>query len=220
MNNFKDLIRYFRKLPGIGPRQATRLVLAMLEWPEGEAEAFAQAIANLPSSAQFCSECFNLAETPSTNSTSSGQTGSGQAKCRICLSSTRNKAKIAVVEKVTDLQALDKSGSYDGVYHVLGNSLKPAYGVTPEKLKIKELVARITSLKRQETSDKRQGKSKIEVILATNPDTHGETTALYLEDQLKSLGVQITRLARGLSSGSSVEYADDITLANALKHRK
>ena len=213
MNKFKELIRYFRKLPGIGPRQATRLVLAMLEWPEGEAEAFAQAIANLPTSTQFCGECFNLSDGP---------------RCRICLSSSRNKSKIAVVEKVTDLQALDKSGSYDGVYHVLGNSLKPAYGITPEKLKIKELLTRVKTLQRQTTllrktsdgqaSDKRQG--GIEVILATNQDTHGETTALYLEDQLKPLGVTITRLARGLASGSSVEYADDITLANALKHRK
>lgn len=210
MNKFKDLIRHFRKLPGIGPRQATRLVLAMLEWPAGEAEAFAQAIANLPASAQFCSECFNLAETPST--------GSGQAKCRICLSSTRNKAKIAVVEKVTDLQALDKSGHYDGVYHVLGNSLKPAYGVPPEKLKIKELVARIKRLQLATRNQKLE--TSIEVILATNPDTHGETTALYLEDQLKPLGIRITRLARGLSAGGSVEYADDITLSHALKNRK
>src|SRR3989344_7193190 len=151
MNKFKELIRYFRKLPGIGPRQATRLVLAMLEWPEGEAEAFAQAIANLPASAQCCSECFNLAETPSTHSRDSGQAGLGQAKCRICLSSSRNKTKIAVVEKITDLQALDKSGSYDGVYHVLGNSLKPAYGITPEKLKIKELLTRVKTLQRQTT---------------------------------------------------------------------
>ncbi len=107
---------------------------------------------------------------------------------------------------------MEKTGAFNGVYHVLGGVINPANGSLPEKLKIAELVGRVKKL-RKLTPD-------VEVILATNPNTHGETTALYLEEELRPLKVKITRLARGLASGSSVEYADEITLANALKHRK
>jgi len=195
-NKFQKLIEFFTKLPGIGPRQATRLVLAMLEWPEADLAEFSKLISEVKRGQTFCKECFNFAD---------------DGKCAICTSVKRDKTRIAVVEKVTDLESMEKTGAFKGVYHVLGGAINPAEGTLPEKLKIAELVSRVKKLKKL-TPD-------IEVILATNPNTHGETTALYLEEQLRPLKVKITRLARGLASGSSVEYADEITLANALKHR-
>ncbi len=196
-NKFQKLIEYFTKLPGIGPRQATRLVLAMLEWPVTDLEEFSAMIAGIKNGPTFCKECFNFAEAE---------------KCAICASIKRDQTRIAVVEKVTDLESIEKTGAFNGVYHVLGGAINPANGSLPEKLKIAELVSRVKKL-RKLTPD-------VEIILATNPNTHGETTALYLEEELRPLKVKITRLARGLASGSSVEYADEITLANALKHRK
>ena len=196
-NKFQKLIERFSKLPGIGPRQATRLVLAMLEWPAADLEEFSAMIADIKNGATFCKECFNFAD---------------DGKCAICASTKRDQTRIAVVEKVTDLQSMEKTGAFNGVYHVLGGAINPANGSLPEKLKIAELVSRIKKIK-ELTPD-------VEVILATNPNTYGETTALYLEEELRPLQIKITRLARGLASGSSVEYADEITLANALKHRK
>jgi len=194
---FEKLIKFFSKLPGIGPRQATRLVLAMLEWPDGEISRFAEILGAIKKGHLFCSQCFNFSETE---------------KCRICSSTKRDQTRIAVVEKITDLQSMEKTGVFNGVYHVLGGAINPVEGYTPDKLRISELTARLKKL-RALTSD-------IEIIIATNPNTIGETTALYLEQELAPLQVKITRLARGLASGSTVEYADEITLANAFKHRK
>ncbi len=196
-NKFQKLIEYFTKLPGIGPRQAMRLVLAMLEWPATELEELSKIVGEMKSGPTLCKECFNFAD---------------DGKCAICASVKRDQTRIAVVEKVTDLESMEKTGAFSGVYHVLGGAINPAEGNLPEKLKIAELVSRVKKL-RKLTPD-------IEIVLATNPNTHGETTALYLEEELRPLKVKITRLARGLASGSSVEYADEITLANALKHRK
>lgn len=197
MSKFQKLIDFFTKLPGIGPRQATRLVLDMLEWPKGELDEFSQSVSTLKDGPTFCEECFNFADSE---------------KCTICASIKRDQTRIAVVEKVTDLQSMEKTGAFNGVYHVLGGSINPANDVLPQNLKISELKTRVLKLKKL-TPD-------IEVIIATNPNTYGETTALYLEEELKPLEVRLTRLARGLSAGSSVEYADEITLANALKHRR
>ena len=197
MEKFQRLIEAFSKLPGIGPRQATRLVLALLDWGTAELTDFSTALAELKTGQLFCQRCFNFAETD---------------KCAICASFKRDQTRIAVVEKITDLQSMEKTGSYTGVYHVLGGSINPAERQLPERLKIKELQARLVELKKL-TPD-------IEVILATNPNTVGETTALYVEEELKPLAIKITRLARGLATGSSLEYADETTLANALKHRR
>lgn len=171
----------------------------MLDWPEADIEEFSHALVELKTRPVLCEQCFNFAD---------------QKLCGICSNSKRQKTKIAVVEKVTDLVSMEKMGSYDGLYHVLGGAINPVNGYVPEKLKITELVSRLNQLKTVTEP------SKIEVILATNPNTYGETTALYLDQELKPLGVTITRLARGLAAGSSVEYADEITLGNALKHRK
>jgi recombination protein RecR len=196
-DKFKKLVDFFTKLPGIGPRQATRLAMAMLEWSTADLEEFSSLITNIKKDIKFCKECFNLAE--------------GE-KCAICASVKRDKTRIAVVEKVTDLESMEKIGVFNGVYHVLGGAINPAEGNLPEKLKITELVDRIKRLQKL-TPD-------IEVILATNPNTHGETTALYIEEELKHLKVKVTRLARGLSTGASLEYADEITISQALKNRK
>ena len=194
---FQKLIDFFTKLPVIGPRQATRLVLAMFEWPAAELEEFSKLVADAKAGTTLCKECFNFAD---------------DGRCAICASVKRDQTRIAVVEKVTDLESMEKTGAFKGVYHVLGGAINPAEGGLPEKLKVAELISRIKKLKKL-TLD-------IEIILATNPNTHGETTALYLKEELRPLKVKVTRLARGLAAGSSVEYADEITLANALKHRK
>ena len=206
----QKLIEYFTKLPGIGPRQATRLVLAMTEWLSSDLEGFAQSVKRLKEGALFCSECFNFADSPSTTLELS-KVVLGKEKCAICASVKRDQTRIAVVEKVTDLQSMEKTGAFNGVYHVLGGAINLAGNSLPQNLKITELVKRIQELQKL-TPD-------IEVIIATNPNTYGETTALYLEQELEPLEVKVTRLARGLAAGSSVEYADEITLANALKHR-
>ena len=193
----QKLIEFFTKLPGIGPRQATRLVLAMLEWPPNDLEEFSVSITGLKNGPVLCSECFNLTDAE---------------KCSICTSNRRDQTRIAVVEKITDLQSMEKTGAFNGVYHVLGGAVNPVNGKLPQHLKIAELKERVQKLKKL-TPD-------IEVIIATNSNTYGEITALYLEEELRPLEVKVTRLARGLSAGSSVEYADEITLANALKHRR
>ena len=219
-NKFQKLIECFTKLPGIGPRQATRLVLAMLEWPATDLEEFSAMIADIKNGPTFCKECFNFAEAPSTFSgqnalrqeSNSPEKVLGKEKCAICASIKRDQTRIAVVEKVTDLESMEKTGAFNGVYHVLGGAINPANGSLPEKLKIAELVSRIKKIKKL-TPD-------VEVILATNPNTHGETTALYLEEELRPLKVKITRLAGGLAAGASLEYADEITISHALKNRK
>ncbi|MFH0987940.1 MAG: recombination mediator RecR [Parcubacteria group bacterium] len=196
-NKFKNLAKLLSKFPGIGPRQAMRLVLALAEWPASEIREFAGAIGEITQGPILCKQCFNFTD---------------DEFCHICASHKRDQTKIAVVEKIPDLESMEKTGIFQGVYHVLGGAINPAEGVLPEKLKIKELKSRIGTLLKL-TPD-------IELIVATNPDAEGETTAKYLEQELKSHGIKITRLARGLSAGSSLEYADETTLANALKNRR
>lgn len=158
----QKLIEFFTKLPGIGPRQATRLVLAMLEWPATEIDEFSNSIAEMRNGPVLCSECFNLTD---------------KEKCSVCASSRRDQTRIAVVEKITDLQSMEKTGAFGGVYHVLGGAVNPINGKLPQYLKIAELKERIQKLKKL-TPD-------IEVIIATNSNTYGETTALYLEEELR-----------------------------------
>jgi recombination protein RecR len=197
INKFKHLSKMFSKLPGIGPRQAMRLVLALIEWPKIEIESFAGALNDVAGGPMLCKQCFNFAD---------------DELCHICESHKRDQTRIAVVEKITDLESMEKAGVFNGVYHVLGGAINPSEGILPEKLKIKELRDRVHKLFKL-TSD-------IEIILATNSSLEGETTAKYIENELKSSGVNTSRLAKGLSTGSSLEYADETTLANALKNRK
>ena len=194
---FKNTIKLLKKLPGVGPRQAARFILALLDKDESELRELGQAIVNLKKDIRFCRECFNVSENGS---------------CHVCSDPKRDNAKILVVEKVTDLDSIEKTGLYKGLYHVLGGSINPLDGVTPETLRFKELDKRIDQL-----SDGRE----LELIIATNPNTAGETTSLYIKDLFgNKKGVVLTRLGRGLASGSNLEYADETTLRNALEYRK
>lgn len=191
---FKSIVKLFQKLPGVGPRQAARFVIALMDKPETELREFGQAIINLKKEIGFCQNCFNITD---------------NGNCWICQNQHRDMSKILVVEKVTDLDAIEKTGLYKGLYHVLGGAINPIDGITPETLKISELGRRVNKL------------TNIELIIATNPNTAGETTSLYLRDLFQNKkGVVLTRLARGLASGSHLEYADEITLKHALEYRK
>ena len=196
--NFKRIVRLFQKLPGVGPRQAARFVLALMEKPDAELQDLGKAIQNLKQEISFCPNCFNISD---------------NHLCVVCSNNKRDQGKILIVEKVTDLDSIEKTGLYNGLYHVLGGAVDPLDGATPETLKIKELASRV--------DDMLKTGSGLELIIATNPNTPGETTSLYLKDLFQNKkGVVLTRLARGLASGSNLEYADEITLKNALEHRK
>ncbi len=189
----QNLINEFSKLPGIGPKAAERIVFYLLEKPKKEVKEFIKAIIEIKTKTKICQQCFNISE---------------DKLCQICSDPKRNKSIICIVEEPLDIIPLEKTGQFKGLYHVLGGTIASSEGITPEKLHIKELIKRVK-------------KEKIkEVIIATNPTTEGETTALYLVRLLKSLNIKITRLGRGLPTGASLEYADEITLSNALIGRK
>ncbi len=193
---FKYLVSLFRKLPGVGPRQAARFVIALMDRPEAELEEFGKAVSNLKREISFCGACFNISE---------------NGLCAVCLDSKRDKTKLLVVEKVTDLDSIERTGLYKGLYHVLGGAINPLDGLTPETLRLRELEGRIAGMNGQ----------NVELIIATNPNTAGETTSHYIREIFgNKKGVYLTRLARGLSSGSNLEYTDEITLKNALDYRK
>jgi len=193
-NSLKNLIDHFSKLPGIGQRAATRLAFFLLNQPTQDLKDFAQSIIELKAKTKICQNCFNL---------------SSETLCAICSDKKRNPLIICMVEDILDIIPLERTKQFGGLYHVLGGLISPTEGLTPDKLKIKELVARIKKLPEQ-----------LEVILAFNPTVEGDATALYLERILKPLNVKISRLARGLSAGGDLEYTDEATLINALKNRK
>lgn len=199
---FKKTVEYFSKLQGVGPRQAARIALAVLNWPKSEIKNFAQIISELSDGVNLCQNCFNFSETE---------------LCHICSNPRRDLAKICVVDKVTSLNSIERSGLFLGHYHILGGVINPVEGSLPSNLKINELVERVKKLQTQFSN----GQSKeLEIILATDPDTYGETTAMYIQELIRPLGVKTTRLAKGLSSSSHLEYADAITLQNAFKNRR
>lgn len=191
----KNLIVQLSKLPEIGPRAATRLVFFMLNQPEEYLKDLAKAIEELKTKTRVCKNCFNL---------------TSDTLCNICADSKREQNLICVVEDILDILPIERIKQYKGTYHVLGGLIMPIEGITPDKLHIKELVERIKKL----------NSKTVEIILALNPTTEGDTTALYLERILKPLNVKITRLGRGLSTGSDLEYADETTIINALLGRR
>lgn len=196
----QNLIHLFSKLPSIGPRQATRLVFHLLNEPRENLENFGAAIANLKSRIDVCPICFKTTE-------SGGET---KIICEICSNEKRDRQIMAVIEKESDLMALEKTKKYDGLYHILNGVISPLDGKGPEKIRVKELLWRV---KNSEPKIK-------EVILATNPTTEGDATAIYIERALAPFDVKISRLGRGLSVGAELEYADETTLNNALQNRK
>jgi len=202
---FKEVVQLFRKLPGVGPRQAARFILALMERDEVELTELGNAIINLKKNIKLCKECFNLSENLPDRQIN--------GLCYICSDPRRDRTKLMVLEKVTDLDSMEKLGIYKGTYHVLGGAINPLNGAVPETLRFKELERRLTSICQEHNN--------IELIIATNPTTTGETTALYIRDTLKDKpGITLTRLGRGLASGSNLEYADEITLKHALEQRR
>jgi recombination protein RecR len=187
------LIEELNKLPGIGPKSAQRLAYHLLRSPDQEAKALAEAIFTLKEKIKLCSICFNNTDCD---------------PCRICQDKERDHSKICVVEKPSDIFPLEQTGRYNGVYHVLHGTIRPAQGVGPEELKINELLARL------------KDGSVTEVIVATNPNVESETMAMYLQRIITPLGIHVTRLARGLPFGAELEYADDLTLGQALENRR
>ena len=195
---FKEIAKLFTRLPGIGPRQAARITLALLDKPQEELTELGQAIVELKDRVQLCRECYNISD---------------DGLCSVCHDNRRQAKLIMVLEKVTDLESVERSGLYRGLYHVLGGAIDPVQDIGPGQLRIRELAERVERFLEQLGS--------IEIILATNPTSAGEMTAMYLADMFRSLpGVRTTRLARGLASGTHLEYADEITLRYALEARK
>jgi recombination protein RecR len=192
VDSIEKLIEEFSKFPGIGKKTAQRMAFFVLKQRKEEAESLAQAVLDVKERVRYCSVCFNITE---------------DDPCSICKDEKRDRSIICVVEEANDVAALEKTNQFKGLYHVLGGVLSPLDGVGPEDLKVKELLARL-----------RDGTVK-EVIIATNPSTEGEATAVYLSRLIKPLGVKVTRIARGLPAGGDLEYADQTTLANALEGR-
>lgn len=195
--SLKNLIDQLTKLPGLGQRSATRLAFWLINQPEKDLTDLAEALKNLKTKTKTCRQCFNLT--------------SGEELCIICLDRKRQQNLICVLEDILDIIPIERTRQFNGVYHVLGGLISPLDGINPDKLRIKELVARLKKLGGNE--------KETEIILAFNPTTEGDTTALYLEKTIKPLNIKITKLNRGLATGSDLEYADETTLVNALKFR-
>lgn len=185
------LIEALSRLPGIGPKTASRLTYYLLRAPDELTLTLGEAVRGLKEQVRFCSVCGNITvEDP----------------CPICADPRRDQRTIAVVEEPLDLLAIERTDSYRGVYHVLNGAISPVNGIGPDDLRIKELVARVEA-------------GVLEVIIATNPGQEGDATAMYIQNQLANKGARITRLARGLPVGGDIEYVDPVTLMRALQGR-
>jgi len=188
-----NLVSELTRLPGIGRKSAQRLAFFILSMPANEAKAIAEAIINVKENARFCSVCFNITDTD---------------PCSICSDSSRDRTRICVVEEPSNIIAIERTKIFNGLYHVLLGALSPLDSITPDKLRIEELIQRVRT------------DSIKEVILATNPNTKGEMTAKYLTEIMKPLGIEISRIAYGLPIGSDIEFADEVTLSKALEGRR
>lgn len=196
----QHLIDAFERLPGIGPKTAQRLTFYLLHVPQGELDRFSEAVRNLKNQTVLCSTCFNIGETN---------------PCEVCSDGQRDRTTVCVVEEPLDVLALEKSGKFHGVYHVLHGKIDPLNNIGPDEIYIKQLLDRVSD-------NQRKGSASIrEVILATNPTMEGESTAMYIAKQLRTMNseLKITRIGRGLPVGADLEYADEITLQRALEGR-
>lgn len=189
----ENLINNLSKLPGIGRKTAQRLAFFILTMPGEDAKGISRAIDEVKDKARFCRECFNITE---------------NEICNICSNASRDKRKLCVVEEPSNIMVIERSKSFDGLYHVLLGALSPIDGFTPDRLKINELVARVSR------------DSVQEIIIATNPNTKGEMTAQYVREMLKPYDVKVTRIAYGLPMGGDIEFADEVTLSKALDGRR
>ena len=187
------LIDELSKLPGVGPKTAQRLAYYILRASMADADALAGAVRSVKTDLRYCSTCFNIAETD---------------PCAVCAADDRDHAVVCVVEEPLDVLAIERTGQFKGVYHVLHGAISPVNGVRPDDLKIAPLVARV-----------KQGGIE-EIILATNPNLEGEATSMYIAQLLAGSGARLTRLARGLPMGGDLEYADEVTVSRALEGRR
>lgn len=188
-----QLIEFFQKFPGIGPKSAQRMAFHLLKMPLGEVQRFSQVIVEAKENIHYCNVCFNM---------------SASNPCEICSDSRRDRSVICVVAETKDLIAIEKTREYKGLYHVLQGTLSPLDGIGVEDLRIKELLTRVTN------------KEVKEIILALSPSVEGEATSMYLTKLLKPFNIKISRIAFGIPIGSDLEFADEITLAKAIEGRR
>lgn len=187
------LVEEFHKLPGIGPKSAQRLAYYLIRMPEEESRELADAILAVKQRIILCSTCSNITESD---------------PCNVCDDPARDRTRICVVEEPLDVPALERTGAYRGMYHVLHGVISPMNGVGPDDLKIASLLERL------------KGDEVTEVVLATNPNLEGEATSMYIHKLISPFGIKVTRPARGLPVGGDLEYADEVTLARALEGRQ
>src|SRR5512133_3212172 len=187
------LLEELERLPGVGPKSAQRIAYWLMTADTADAERLALAITEVKRTIHFCPVCFHFAE---------------DELCSVCADTERDRTIVCVVEEPRDVVAVDRTGEFHGVYHVLQGAISPIDGIGPERLRVRELVDRL-------------GENEItEVVVATNPNVEGETTALYLARLIKPLGIKVTRIASGLPVGGDIEYADEVTLGRALEARR
>ena len=192
------LIEAFARLPGIGPKTAQRLTYHLLRAPDAEARALARALVAVRDEVVFCDRCFNISDAP---------------LCPICRDSGRDILRMCVVEEPLDVLAIERTGEFRGMYHVLHGAISPIDGIGPDRLKIRELLDRVDQAMAE-------GQRVEEVIIATNPTLEGEATAMYLGERLDGRVGSVTRIARGLPVGGDLEYADDVTLIRSFQGRR
>ncbi|MEO0313314.1 MAG: hypothetical protein RL140_544 [Actinomycetota bacterium] len=189
----QELIDELGRLPGVGPKSAQRIAFHLLQTEDDLPQRLARVLIEVKEKVRFCDVCGNVSE---------------QERCNICRDERRDKSSICVVEESKDVQAIERTREFRGLYHVLGGAISPIQGIGPEQLRIKELMTRLSNTEIKE------------VILATNPNLEGEATATYLVRMLSSLGISVTRLASGLPVGGDLEYADEVTLGRAFSGRR
>ncbi len=194
MKTLEKIITLFRRFPGVGPKQAERFALYVVKTPDSRIEELVEALRAVKSSVGYCRECYNYAEGD---------------RCNICADQSRDRSVICVVSRPQDVAAIEKTNTFNGVYHVLHGVISPMDGINSDGLKLKELIERV---------HKADG-AVTEMIIATNPDTEGETTAIYLTRLLKDYVPGITRIAYGVPLGGDIDYMDEVTLGYALKGR-
>lgn len=197
--SIKNLISYFERLPGVGPKSASRLVFYLLNTPESFVREMSNSLLAIKKEIKICKECFSVAESD---------------LCEICSDERRNKKIICVVEKAIDVMAIENIGGFKWVYHVLGGVVNPLDHIGPDDLKIDELISRVRKF---------EADDEVEIILATNPTMEGEATALYIKKKLEDLKnekIKITRIGSGLPMGADLEYADQATLSRAMDGRR
>lgn len=193
IKSVENLINEFRKLPGIGPKSAKRIVFFLLKLSHSDIVKFSKNLIEMKEKVKFCSQCYSLTE---------------EDICHICRDQSRDRKKICIVEEVSDVIIVEKTGEYKGLYHILGGLLSPIENVGPDEIRVPRLLERV------------KANNIEEVIIAVNPTVEGESTAMYLKKILVPLGVKVTKLASGIPVGGDLEYADEITIGRAISDRR